>query len=182
MKTTAVNENQQSEVQTNMKAAVVNAFHQQLEIKDVPKPSVNIADEKLDLAKSLGADEVVNGMNENPAEAITEKVGGVRAAISVAVTKKAFEQAYRSVKRGGTLVVVGLPNDELPIPIFNTVLNGVSVKSSIVGTRLDMKEALDFAARSKVKAQVETAPLDEVNSVFDKMTQGKINGRIVLTL
>merc|ERR1711964_473552 len=102
--------------------------------------AVDIADEKLDLAKGLGADETVNGMNEDPAEAIQEKLGGVQAAISVAVTKKAFEQAYRSVKRGGTLVVVGLPNDELPIPIFNTVLNGVSVKGSIVGTRLDMKE------------------------------------------
>lgn len=144
--------------------------------------AVDIADEKLELAQSLGADEVVNGMNEDPADAIQEKVGGVQAAISVAVTKKAFEQAYRSVKRGGTLVVVGLPNDELPIPIFNTVLNGVSVKGSIVGTRLDMKEALEFASRGKVKAQVETAPLDEINTVFDKMTQGKINGRIVLTL
>ncbi len=144
--------------------------------------AVDISNEKLELAQSLGADEAVNGMNEDPADAIQEKVGGVQAAISVAVTKKAFEQAYRSVKRGGTLVVVGLPNDELPIPIFNTVLNGVSVKGSIVGTRLDMKEALEFAARGKVKAQVETAPLDEINTVFDKMTQGKINGRIVLTL
>ncbi|WP_046180913.1 alcohol dehydrogenase AdhP [Domibacillus tundrae] len=144
--------------------------------------AVDIADEKLELAKSLGADEAVNGMNEDPADAIQGKLGGVQAAISVAVTKKAFEQAYRSVKRGGTLVVVGLPNAELPIPIFNTVLNGVSVKGSIVGTRLDMKEALDFAARGKVKAQVETAPLDDINNIFDKMEKGKINGRIVLTM
>lgn len=70
----------------------------------------------------------------------------------------------------------------MPIPTFNPVLNGVSVKGSIVGTRLDIKEALDFATRGKVKAQVETEPLSEINSVFDKMTQGKINGRMVLTL
>ena len=61
------------------------------------------------------------------------------------------------------------------------MLNGVSVKGSIVGTRLDMKEALDFAARGKVKAHIETAPLSEVNNILDKMAQGKINGRIVLT-
>lgn len=144
--------------------------------------AVDISDDKLELAKKLGADEAVNGMKENPVEAIQNRVGGVQAAVSVAVTKKAFEQAYQSVKRGGTLVVVGLPNDELPIPIFDTVLNGVTVKGSIVGTRLDMKEALDFAARGKVKAQIETAPLDEINEVFDKMVQGKINGRIVLTM
>lgn len=143
--------------------------------------AVDIADEKLELAKDLGADVTVNGLKGDPADAIQAQVGGVQAAISVAVTKSAFEQAYRSVKRGGTLVVVGLPNDELPIPIFNTVLNGVSVKGSIVGTRIDMKEALDFAARGKVKAQIETAPLSEVNNILDKMTNGKINGRIVLT-
>lgn len=142
--------------------------------------AVDIADEKLTLAKELGADETVNGLKEDPVEAIQSRLGGVQASISVAVTKKAFEQAYQSVKRGGTLVVVGLPNDELPIPIFNTVLNGVTVKGSIVGTRIDMKEALDFAARGKVKAQIETAPLSEINNIFGKMEQGKINGRIVL--
>ncbi len=142
--------------------------------------AVDIADEKLTLAKELGADETVNGLKEDPVEAIQSRLGGVQASISVAVTKKAFEQAYESVKRGGTLVVVGLPNDELPIPIFNTVLNGVTVKGSIVGTRIDMKEALDFAARGKVKAQIETAPLSEINNIFGKMEQGKINGRIVL--
>ncbi|WP_303969613.1 alcohol dehydrogenase AdhP [Sporosarcina ureae] len=143
--------------------------------------AVDIADEKLELAKKLGADMTVNGKNEDPAEAIQQQIGGVQAAISVAVSKVPFEQAYRSIKRGGTLVAVGLPHDELPIPIFNTVLNAITVKGSIVGTRLDMKEALDFAARGKVKAQIETAPLSEVNTVLDKMEKGQINGRIVLT-
>lgn len=86
------------------------------------------------------------------------------------------------MKRGGTLVVVGLPNADLPIPIFDTVLNGVSVKGSIVGTRKDMQEALDFAARGKVRPIVETAELEEINEVFERMEKGKINGRIVLKL
>ncbi|PIC68156.1 alcohol dehydrogenase AdhP [Sporosarcina sp. P16a] len=143
--------------------------------------AVDIADEKLELAKKLGADIIVNGKNEDPAEAIQQQVGGVQAAISVAVSQVPFEQAYRSVKRGGTLVAVGLPHEDLPIPIFNTVLNGITVKGSIVGTRIDMKEALDFAARGKVKAQIETAPLSDVNAVLEKMEKGQINGRIVLT-
>lgn len=144
--------------------------------------AVDIADEKLELASQLGADITINGLKNDPVETIKEKVGGVQASVSVAVTKKAFEQAYQSVKRGGTLVVVGLPHDELPIPIFDTVLNGVTVKGSIVGTRKDMQEALDFAARGKVRSQIETAPLDSINEVFDNMVSGKINGRIVLTM
>ena len=144
--------------------------------------AVDIADEKLELAKRLGADITINGKNTDPAQAIKEQVGGVQAAVSVAVTKVAFEQAYQSVKRGGTLVVVGLPHDDLPIPIFNTVLNGVTVRGSIVGTRKDMQEALDFAAQGKVKTIIESAPMDSVNEVFDKMEKGQINGRIVLTM
>ncbi|USG66669.1 alcohol dehydrogenase AdhP [Brevibacillus ruminantium] len=144
--------------------------------------AVDIHDEKLTLAKELGADLTVNGAKVDPVSFITDNIGGAHAAISVAVTKKAFEQAYRSVRRGGSVVVVGLPNDELPIPIFDTVLNGVSVKGSIVGTRKDMQEALDFAARGKVRAIIETQPLDKINEVFDRMVKGQINGRVVLTM
>jgi alcohol dehydrogenase, propanol-preferring len=144
--------------------------------------AVDIQDEKLVLAKELGADLTINGRSVDPVEAIKEAVGGVQAAVSVAVTKKAFEQAYQSVKRGGTLVVVGLPHDELPIPIFDTVLNGVTVKGSIVGTRKDMQEALDFAARGKVRSQIEAVSLDSINEVFENMEAGKINGRVVLKM
>lgn len=144
--------------------------------------AVDIQDDKLELAKELGADYTVNGLKGDPVQAIMDKVGGVQAAISVAVTKKAFEQAYSSVKRGGTLVVVGLPNEELPIPIFDTVLNGVTVRGSIVGTRKDLQESLQFAADGKVRTNIETRPLDEINDVFKMMEKGEINGRIVLTL
>ncbi|MEI3610643.1 alcohol dehydrogenase AdhP [Pseudogracilibacillus sp. SO10305] len=143
--------------------------------------AVDIHDEKLELAKDLGADFTVNGMKTDPVEAIKEKTGnGVQASISVAVTKVAFEQAYHSVKRGGSVVLVGLPNDSIPVPIFDTVLNGVSVKGSIVGTRKDMQEALQFAADGKVKAIVATGKLDDINEIFDRMEKGEINGRVVL--
>ncbi|SOB94046.1 propanol-preferring alcohol dehydrogenase [Ureibacillus xyleni] len=144
--------------------------------------AVDISDDKSNLALELGADIAINGLKEDPVEAIKEKVGGVHAAVSVAVSKKAFEQAYQSVRRGGTLVVVGLPNDELPIPIFDTVLNAVTVKGSIVGTRKDMQEAIDFAVRGKVRAMIETTELDNINEVFKRMEEGKINGRVVLKI
>lgn len=144
--------------------------------------AVDIVEEKLELATKLGADATVNGAQVDPAQEIQERFGGVQAAISVAVTKKAFEQAYRSLKRGGTLVLVGLPNDVLPIPIFDTVLNGVTVKGSIVGTRKDLQEALEFAAQGKVKVNIETQPLEKINEVFERMEKGQINGRVVLTL
>lgn len=77
---------------------------------------------------------------------------------------------------------MGLPNDELPIPIFDTVLNGVTVKGSIVGTRKDLQESIEFAAQGKVRTNIETQPLDKINEVFERMENGKINGRVVLTI
>lgn len=142
--------------------------------------AVDIHDDKLELARELGADITINGKKTDPTKAIKEQVGGVQVALSVAVTKSAFEQAYHSVKRGGSVVLVGLPNDEIPIPIFDTVLNGVSVKGSIVGTRKDMQEALQFAADGKVRAIISTAKLDDINDVLGKMERGQINGRVVL--
>lgn len=143
--------------------------------------AVDIQDEKLELASELNADMTINNKKVDPVETIKERIGGVQAAISVAVNKVAFEQAYHSVKRGGSVVLVGLPNADIPVPIFDTVLNGVSVKGSIVGTRKDMQEALQFAADGKVKAIISTAKLDEINEVFDRMEKGQINGRVVLT-
>lgn len=143
--------------------------------------AVDIQDDKLKLASELNADMTINNKKVDPVETIKEKVGGVQASISVAVNKVAFEQAYHSVKRGGSVVLVGLPNADIPVPIFDTVLNGVSVKGSIVGTRKDMQEALQFAADGKVKAIISTAKLDEINEVFDRMEKGQINGRVVLT-
>lgn len=70
----------------------------------------------------------------------------------------------------------------MPIPIFDTVLNGIKIVGSIVGTRKDLQEALQFAAEGKVKTIIEVQPLEKINEVFDRMLKGEINGRVVLTL
>ncbi|MFX3623961.1 MAG: alcohol dehydrogenase AdhP [Ectobacillus sp.] len=144
--------------------------------------AVDTFDEKLELAKELGADLVINPLKEDAADWIQREIGGVHASICTAVSKKAFDQAYRSVRRGGACVAVGLPPEKMEIPIFDTVLNGVKVIGSIVGTRKDLQETLQFAAEGKVKAIIETRHLDEINEIFAEMEEGKINGRIVLDM
>lgn len=144
--------------------------------------AVDLGGEKLELAKELGADLVVNPLKEDAAQFMKEKVGGVHATVVTAVSKPAFESAYKALRRGGACVLVGLPPEEMPIPIFDTVLNGVKVIGSIVGTRKDLQEALQFAAEGKVKTIIEVQPLEKINDVFDRMLKGQINGRVVLTL
>ena len=97
-----------------------------------------------------------------------------------AVSPKAFEQAMGMVGRGGTVSLVGLPPGNFPLSIFDTVLNGITVRGSIVGTRLDLQEALDFAGQGKVKATVATDKLENINKIFARMHAGDIQGRIVI--
>ncbi len=108
--------------------------------------------------------------------------GGVRGALVTAVSEKAFEQAVGMVGRGGTLALNGLPPGDFPLNIFGMVLNGITVRGSIVGTRLDLQESLDFAGDGKVNATISTAGLDDINAVFDRMRQGQIEGRVVLDM
>ncbi len=86
------------------------------------------------------------------------------------------------LRRGGTCSLVGLPPGNFPTPIFEVVLKRLTVRGSIVGTRKDLQEALQFAVEGKVTAMIETEPLDRINVVFDRLRRGQVQGRVVLTL
>ncbi len=145
--------------------------------------AIDIDDGKLALARRLGATITVNARNENPAEVIKRETGGgVQGVLVTAVSEKAFEQAIGVVARGGTVTLNGLPPGDFPLNIFGLVLNGITVRGSIVGTRLDLQESIDFAAAGKVKATIEMAKLADINHVFERMHKGKIEGRVVLDL
>jgi propanol-preferring alcohol dehydrogenase len=141
---------------------------------------VDIDDAKLDLARQLGASLTVNALKADPAAFVKREIGGAQGVLVTAVSPKAFEQALGTVGRGGTVSLTGLPPGDFPLSIFNTVLNGVTVRGSIVGTRLDLQEALDFAGAGKVKSTVATERLENINDIFARMHKGDIQGRIVL--
>tara|TARA_B100000678_G_scaffold195931_1_gene164351 strand:+ start:212 stop:1246 length:1035 start_codon:yes stop_codon:yes gene_type:complete len=142
--------------------------------------AVDIDDRKLALAERLGAELTVNAMNTDPAAFVKREVGGAQGVLVTAVSTKAFQQAMGMARRGGTISLNGLPPGDFPLSVFDTVLNGTTVRGSIVGTRLDLQEALDFAGAGKVHATVKTDTLENINAVFDKMHKGDIEGRIVL--
>ena len=144
--------------------------------------AVDVDDSKLQLAKRLGAALAVNARTTDPVAFVKKTIRGARGVLVTAVSPKAFEQALNMADRGGTVALNGLPPGDFSLSIFDTVLNGITVRGSIVGTRLDLQEALDFANDGKVKATVEVAKLGNINGVFDRMRAGKIDGRIVLNM
>jgi len=142
--------------------------------------AVDVIDEKLELARELGAEFTINAKREDPVEAI-QRLGGVNQAIALAVSPRAFEQAYGSLRRGGKLVFVALPADnEVKLPIFETVLNGITIAGSIVGTRKDLREVFELHAAGKTRVIRETRPLDQVNEAIADVEAGRVTARIVL--
>jgi alcohol dehydrogenase, propanol-preferring len=106
----------------------------------------------------------------------------VHGALVTAVSNSAFQQAIGMLRRRGTLSLVGLPPGTFPTPIFEVVLKRLTIRGSIVGTRLDLSEALDFAANGLVASRFSWEKLENINAVFDRMRAGSIEGRVVLDL
>ncbi|PYH00342.1 alcohol dehydrogenase AdhP [Arthrobacter stackebrandtii] len=142
--------------------------------------AVDIAEDKLALARKHGAEVTVNALSEDPVEAIQRETGGVHGVLVTAVHPAAFGQAIGMTRRGGTIVFNGLPPGDFPAPIFEVVLKGLTIRGSIVGTRQDMEEAIDFYARGLIHPTVATRGLGEINEVLDEMRAGKIDGRVVI--
>lgn len=142
--------------------------------------AVDLGPEKIALARKLGADLAIDAKVQDPPAEIQKQIGGAHGVLVTAVSTIAFTQAMGMLRRGGTCVLNGLPPGEFPVSIFDVVLNRYTIRGSIVGTRLDLEEALAFAAEGKVRATIETQPLDAINDILRRLRDGRVNGRIVL--
>ncbi|MEM9785383.1 MAG: alcohol dehydrogenase AdhP [Pseudomonadota bacterium] len=144
--------------------------------------AVDVADDKLELAHDLGADLTLHAVDQDPVGEIQTQLGGVHGALVTAVSNNAFAQAVGMMRRGGTLSLVGLPPGDFPLPIFEVVLKGITVRGSIVGTRNDLAESLAFAGEGAVASHFSWDKLDNINAIFDRMKAGTIDGRVVLQI
>lgn len=145
--------------------------------------ALDVGDEKLALASSLGADVIVNARSKDAAaQVIKHTGGGAHGVLVTAVSPPAFAQAIGMVRRKGTVAMVGLPPGEFATPIFDVVLKRITLRGSIVGTRKDLAEAVQFAAEGKVRTHIHKARLEDINAIFADLKAGKVDGRIVLDL
>jgi propanol-preferring alcohol dehydrogenase len=141
--------------------------------------AVDIAAPKLELARRLGADQTVNA-SEGKIRDSFKSVGGAHVVLCLAPTAEAVGQAFEALRRGGTLVLVGLPPTSFTLPIRACVAKGIRILTSAVGTRQDLREVLALAAAGKIHTTAETCRLEEINQVFDRMKRGEIVGRVVV--
>jgi len=144
--------------------------------------AVDIDDGKLNDAKGYGAELTINAKTDPDPAATLKKAlnGGAHGVVITAPSKIAFQQGIAMTRKRGTCVLIGLPPVDIPYPLFNMVVDEITVKGSFVGTRMDMQEALQFAAEGKVKANIEVQPLSNVNDVLNRLHHGKVQARVVL--
>lgn len=144
--------------------------------------AVDVTDDKLDMAKQLGADHVVNARHGSAAEAL-QALGGADAAIVTAADAAPLRSAFEALRRRGRLVLVGLPADnQFALPVFETVLNGITVVGSIVGTRLDLAEVFELHAAGRTRVLFETRRLEQVNDAFGEVLAGTVPARLVFDM
>ncbi|KZE35336.1 zinc-dependent alcohol dehydrogenase [Chelatococcus daeguensis] len=144
--------------------------------------AIDVHPDKLELARSLGAEIAIDARERDPVSELQQRIGGVHGVLVTAVSPAAFEQAFGVLRPHGTMALVGLPPGRFAMPIFDTVLKRITVRGSIVGTRQDLEEALAFAGDGAVAAHFSWDRLDNVNDVFERMEAGAIDGRVVLDL
>ena len=145
--------------------------------------ALDVSEEKLALARQLGAEIALDARSPDAvAQIVKQTGGGAHGVLVTAVSPPAFSQALRLVRRKGTISLVGLPPGDFQTPIFDVVLKRITLRGSIVGTRNDLAEALAFAADGKVRAHIHKAKLDDINQVFADLKAGKVDGRIVIDL
>jgi alcohol dehydrogenase, propanol-preferring len=144
--------------------------------------AVDVVDAKLQVAKRLGAAYTFDGRCEDPIEAI-QALGGADVAIVLAATPRAYEQAFASLRPHRTLVGVGLPADNtMRLPIFETVLRGITVVGSLVGTRVDLAETFELHAAGRTQIVSETRKLEQVNEAIGQVERAEVDARLVFDL
>jgi len=142
--------------------------------------AVDIVEEKLELARSLGASRTLNAAAADVVKELRRQ-GGVHVALVTSAAKSAYDAAFYCVRPTGTLLVVGLPAENICFPPILMAAGEVRIQASAVGTRQDLREVLAAAAEGKVRCQVAARPLAQANEALDQLRKGEVSGRIVLT-
>jgi alcohol dehydrogenase len=150
--------------------------------------AIDLSDDKLGLARQLGASHTVNARDADAAEQVRELTGGgVDFAFEMAGAVRAMELAYKITRRGGTTVTAGLPppGAALPLPLVQLVAEERTVKGSYIGTCVPTRDipryiALYRAGRLPVDRLMSgKLTLDEINEGFDRLHEGRAVRQVI---
>lgn len=144
--------------------------------------AVDRKDDKLELAKRLGADEVYNSSTDAWVSALNA-AGGAKLIFCTANSAKVMGQALDALAPDGTVVILAVSNDPLQLPAPSTMIpTRKRIMGSQTGSVQDVEDMLAVAARHGVKPMLETLPLEDAQAALDRVRAGSPRFRIVLDL
>lgn len=144
--------------------------------------AVDVDEAKLSLARRHGAEMTVNATTQDPGVELTERLGGVHGALVTAASLSGFDHVPGMIRRGGTIVLLGLPSGEVRLNVVDTVLRGLTIRGCATGSRVDLAEALDFFAAGQITPTIDVRQLEDINEIFADLEAGRIEGRAVVDL
>ncbi|MBP6822717.1 MAG: zinc-dependent alcohol dehydrogenase [Acidobacteria bacterium] len=142
--------------------------------------AIDVTDDKLELARECGADYVVNAATTQAYKEV-KKLGGAHVVMVTSGSKAAYETGLRSLRKGGTLSIVGMAPEPISLSTVAMVSGEYRIVASAVGTRRELREVLQLAAEGKVRCRIETRPFEQADVVLNEMQSGSLLGRVVLT-
>jgi propanol-preferring alcohol dehydrogenase len=141
--------------------------------------AIDICEEKLALARSLGVSATIDASTNNVIKELRNR-GGVHVSLVTTAARASYETAFHCLRPMGTLLVVGLPADPICFPAILMAAGEIRIQASTVGTREDLREVLAMAAAGNVRCQVAARPLTAVNEALEQLRGGRVSGRLVL--
>lgn len=141
--------------------------------------AIDRTEEKLRLAKKLGADHVLRYGRGMEGELRRLVRGGLAVAIDFVGSSSTLSQSYNMLKSGGRLVIVGAAGGHLNVQSGST--NSREVHGSILGSLHEMQEVIDLARNRVIRTLTKAYPLDRIKEVLRLVKQGRMEGRAVLT-
>ena len=142
--------------------------------------AIDVSEEKLELARTLGAACTLQVGKTDIVKELRRK-GGAHVVLVSAAAKAAYDTAFYCIRPTGMLLVVGLPAQSICFPPVLMAAGEVRIQASTVGTRQDLREVLAMAAAGKIRCRVSARPLVKVNEVLQQLRSGQATGRIVVT-
>jgi propanol-preferring alcohol dehydrogenase len=145
--------------------------------------SVSRTEGKLDMARKLGADAVINSKSTDVTEETKRLTDGygVDFVFDTVASAETIEEGVKSLKKGGKDVLLAYDSEPTPIVTRNLMLGLASIQSTRGGTRQNLRDLIRLASEGKLKSIVtHEYPLDEANTALMKLSQGDVTGRVAL--
>jgi len=141
--------------------------------------AISRSPDKEALAMELGADHFINATETDPAEQL-QALGGAKVVLATAPSSDAIESIVGGIGTDGTVLVVGVPDEPVSVDANQLVGSRGAVAGWASGDARDSQDTLEFSSLREVTPQIETYPLSEVESAYERMIQNDARFRVVL--